>query len=193
MSITTLDRFEAAVDQFDRAIHPVGPDQWQDPTPCSAWDVRALVNHVVGEMAWMPALLAGRTIADVGGELDGDLLGTDPCASWHHWSALAHTAATDPDVMRRTVQLSYGAERAAAYCEQVTADLLVHAWDLLASTGQDDDLPLEPVQWLSGWAAPQLDGFRAAGVFGPPVPVTAGAGPQTRMLAALGRDRPWRR
>lgn len=38
----------------------------------------SLVNHVVAKDRWTPPLLAGRTIADVGDRLDGDLLGADP-------------------------------------------------------------------------------------------------------------------
>ena len=40
--------------------------------------MRDLVNHVVGEDRWTVPLVEGRTIADVGSSLDGDLLGDDP-------------------------------------------------------------------------------------------------------------------
>ena len=47
-------------------------------TPCTEWDVRALVNHVLGEIRWAVPLFAGSTIAEVGDRFDGDLLGDDP-------------------------------------------------------------------------------------------------------------------
>jgi uncharacterized protein (TIGR03086 family) len=187
----TAQRLEQAIDVFDGALHPVREDQWGDRSPCSDWDVRTLVNHVVGETAWMPALLAGRTIAEVGGEFDGDLLGTDPCAAWHHWSALAHDAAIEPGAMARTVHLSYGDETAESYCEQVTADLTVHAWDLLRATGQGDDIPADLIAWGARWVPPMLEPMRGAGMLAPPLEVAADADDLTRLLGELGRDRNW--
>ncbi len=38
--------FRRAADGFGRHVHAIGDDQWHDPTPCTDWDVRVLVNHV---------------------------------------------------------------------------------------------------------------------------------------------------
>lgn len=51
---------------------------WTARTPCADWDVRQLVNHVVGEDRWTKPLVQGLTIAEVGDALDGDLLGEEP-------------------------------------------------------------------------------------------------------------------
>lgn len=56
-------------------------DNWSDPTPCTDWDVRTLVNHVVGEDRWTKPLVDGKTIADIGDAFEGDLLGADPKGS----------------------------------------------------------------------------------------------------------------
>src|SRR5689334_14581662 len=119
-----LTRYEAAVDTFDGVIHQVPEDAWQSPTPCVQWNVRQLVNHVVGEQAWVTPLFAGRTVADVGTALDGDLLGDDPTAAWHHHSGEAHAALAEPGAVGRTVHLSYGDESAVNYVDQLTFDAL---------------------------------------------------------------------
>jgi len=184
-----LARFEAALDVFDERVHLVPDDRWAAPTPCADWDVRMLVNHVVGEQAWVVPLLAGRTIAQVGSDLDGDLLGADPGAAWHHYSAPAHAAFAEPAALDGTVHLSYGDEHATAYCEQLTFDALVHAWDLARGAGLDDDLPDDLVAWGLGWATEQLPMLTGSGLFGTPQDVADHADPQTRLLALVGRRR----
>ena len=73
-----VDLYTRSVDAFLAAVDQVPDEAWAAPTPCTDWDVRALVNHVVGEDRWVVPLLEGRTIAEVGDALDGDLLGAAP-------------------------------------------------------------------------------------------------------------------
>src|SRR5215210_4998300 len=54
------------VAEFTARVATVPEDRWGGPTPCAEWDVRQLVNHVVGEDRWTGPLLEGRTIAEVG-------------------------------------------------------------------------------------------------------------------------------
>jgi len=186
---TLLALFEAASDTFDEKLHQVPGDAWDSATPCSEWDVRAVVNHVVGEHRWVVPLMARKTIDDVGPELDGDLLGDDPAAAWHHATGPSHDAFAQPGAMDGTVHLSYGDERASAYCEQLIFDNLVHAWDLARVAGVDDELPPELVEWGIGWATPILPMLTGSGVFGEVIPVDADADSQTRLLALVGRRR----
>lgn len=183
----TLDRFNAALDAFDAVVHQVPDEGWHRPTPCADWDTRTLVNHVVGEMLWATPLLEGRTIAEVGSSLDGDLLGSDPCAAWHHASAESHRSFGEPGAIERTVHLSYGDEAARAYCEQLTFDALVHSWDLARSCGADDQLPPELVAWALEWVVPMAPLYAGAGMFADPAPAAADADDQTRLLALTGR------
>jgi len=88
----TLSRFASAMAEFDRRVRAVRPEQWHNPTPCTEWDVRALVNHLVAEQLWAPLLLDGATVEDVGDRFDGDQLGADPVAAWASAAAAAVTA-----------------------------------------------------------------------------------------------------
>ena len=184
-----VELFEAASDTFDDKLHQVPADGWHAATPCTEWDVRDLVNHVVGEHRWVVPLMGGQTIADVGSELDGDLLGDDPMAAWHHATAPSHAAFAAEGAMDSTVHLSYGDERAAAYCEQLVFDNLVHAWDLARGAGVDDELPGDLVDWAIGWATPILPMLTGSGAFGEVVVVPDDADAQTRLLAMVGRRR----
>ena len=54
--VPTLSREEAAVlaadenQRFVDLVLSLAADDWAEPTDCPAWDVRALVSHVVGAM-----------------------------------------------------------------------------------------------------------------------------------------------
>lgn len=180
-----------AGDEFGRRVEKVGDGQWGRPTPCDDWDVSALVNHLVNENRWAPELMAGKTIADVGDRLDGDLLGDDPKGAWRGSMAAAVTAFAEPDALDRTVHLSFGDTPASEYLSQLVTDLTVHAWDLAAAIGDDDALDAALVAFVWDLWRPREEMVRAAGVFGDAVEVTEDADKQTRLLAFLGRRRNW--
>lgn len=176
-----------AMDAFDAVVRQVEADQWTLPTPCADWDVRALVNHVLSEARWTAPLLSGLSIADVGDRLDGDLLGDDPHASWGSARDEAADAARDARI-DGVVQLSFGETPVSEYLNQLTADYLIHSWDLAVAIGADDRLDPELVDAVADWFAAHVANYRAAGVVAAPVPVAETDDAQRRLLALFGRD-----
>jgi uncharacterized protein (TIGR03086 family) len=189
MDILNLHR--RAVEEWQAQVDAVGIDQWDAPTPCSDWSVRDLVNHVVGEELWMVPLLEGATIADVGDRLDGDVLGEDPIATARSASAAALACSEELLPANPKVHLSYGDEDAAEYAMQLTADHLVHAWDLAQAVSLDPRLDPELVEAVAAWFAEREELYRAAGIIGPRVDRAGDA--QTDLLAAFGRSADWSR
>ncbi len=183
--------FADAIDGFGRRLDKVGAEQWTAATPCADWDVRTLVNHVVGELLWIPPLLDGKTIADVGDRFDGDVLGDDPHATWKSAVADARAAASQPGVQARTVHLSFGDFPGSEYLGQITSDLAIHCWDLARAVGADDQLDAPLVAFVDSFLSPQIDAWRGAGAFGPAVEVDAAASAQERLLAQTGRSPSW--
>jgi uncharacterized protein (TIGR03086 family) len=185
-----VELYRGTAAHWQALVGAVRPDQWSAPTPCPKWDVRALVNHVVGEQLWLPPLMAGQTIAEVGDRFDGDLLGEDPVAV----AAAANTgavAAVPPAVAEaRTVHLSYGESSAEEYARGVAADQLVHGWDLAAAIGADRALDASLVAAVTEWYTPKEPFYREAGEVAarPDVPADD---PATRLLVAFGRDPHW--
>jgi uncharacterized protein (TIGR03086 family) len=186
LSVPELHR--RAIESFGHRLRPVRDDQWRNATPCEGWDVRQLVNHLVGEALWTPPLVAGQTIADVGDRFDGDVLGDDPKATWERAATAAAKAVEEDGAMERTVHLSFGDFPGEFYARQLFADYLVHSWDLARATEGDETLDADLVAACAGWFATQEDAYRQAGVIGPRVPMPDGADTQSRLMAMFGRQ-----
>ena len=180
-----------AVETFDRLVHAIEPGQWRNPTPCTEWDVRALVNHVTNEDLWAGALFGGRTIAEVGDAFDGDVLGEAPVATWERASAEALARMGEPDAMDRPVELSRGHVPGRVYAVELYADHLMHSWDLAKAIGADDALDPAIVVPAKDWFATVEDAYRAGGSIAERPPVPDGADDQTLFLAMTGRRRDW--
>lgn len=183
-----VERFGETVGAISSSAPPSGPSAgWTRPTPCTDWNVRDLVNHVVSECRWVPPLFEGTTIAEVGGALDGDLLGDDPAGAWRKAGAAAVAAIAAPGAMERTVHLSFGDVDGARYAGDLVSDLTIHGWDLARAIGGDERLDPDLVKASWDHLSPMAEAWRAAGAFADAVAVPDGADHQTRLLALTGR------
>jgi uncharacterized protein (TIGR03086 family) len=178
--------FRRALERFGQHVQNVGHDQWGGSTPCTDWDVRALVNHLVYENLWMPPLLDGKKISDVGNQFEGDLLGDDPKSVWDQ-SSRAVAAAVRAVPLDRTVHLSYGDVPARHYVSELMSDLAIHGWDLARAIGDDEAIDPEIVELLYQELKPKEDELKATGLFGSKVQPPPGADTQTQLLAVFGR------
>ncbi|MFN8035582.1 MAG: TIGR03086 family metal-binding protein [Acidimicrobiia bacterium] len=165
----------------------VRADQWHEPTPCSDWDVRALVNHIVSGNFWAGELMSGKTIEQVGSALDGDLLGADPVAAYTASARIAEEAFDAPGAMEAPAAVSYGPVPGEVYAGHRFLDVLVHGWDVAEATGQDATLDPELVEGCIAVVLPQAEMLAGSGMFGH-VHAPAHEDRQSQLLAMLGRD-----
>ena len=89
------------------------------------------------------------------------------------------------------MNLSYGEEDIAEYVRQLTADHLVHGWDLSAATGQSRDLDLEVVEVVSAWFADREQLYRSGGAVADRPEAARAGSPAADLLIAFGRDPDW--
>lgn len=184
---TLLEQYDHALGEFDARVQLVRDDQWGQPTPCTDWDVRALVAHVTDEQRWAPYLLGGGTVDEAGDRFAGDPLGEDPRGAWREASRAARDAFHAPGALDQTVTLSYGVVSARDYLWEMTVDAAVHAWDLARGIGADDRLDPELVRRIHTETEKDVDRLAASGLFDPPVSTAAHADLQARMIALFGR------
>jgi uncharacterized protein (TIGR03086 family) len=187
---TVVELHTRAVEAFRALVHQIPAHAWASRTPCSDWDVRALVNHVVGEELWTVPLLEGQTIAEVGDRFDGDLLGLVAADVADGAAKGAVAAFEESGAAERTVALSIGATPASEYAMQLIADHAVHGWDLAVAIGAGAAIDGDILAVLTGWYADREDLYRGAGIVAdrPPVPASS---VQDELLVAFGRDPAW--
>ena len=173
--------FERATAQAAGVMANVTLAQLADPTPCTEWCVQELIDHMVASTDYLRAALDGGEQAPRSGATPADYwAGVEAC--------LAGLAA--PGALERTCRSPLEFEWPL---DQATAgtfmDNLVHTWDLATATGQDRRLEPELVEACIARFLPEMpERGRRAGLVGPAVPVGADAGPQDRLLGAMGRQ-----
>jgi len=187
MDLETL--YRRSIESWTHRVISVGPEQWARATPCTDWDVRALVNHVLVEDLWTEPLMRGATIEDVGHRLDGDLLGPNPREAALDAAEQATQAVAEALPTNGMVHLSYGNEDMKEYVSQLAADHLIHGWDLAVATGGDTELDQDLVDDVSAWFAEREEIYRSAGAVG--ARAAAGGDAQSKLLASFGRDFRW--
>ena len=187
MAVDLPEVHAQALESARRSIVGIDASQWGAPSVCSEWDVRALVNHIVSGNLWVPELVGGRTIAEVGDRLDGDVLGDDPVGAYDRSAAVAAAAFRAPGAMDTPVAVSYGPVPGSVYCGHRFLDVLIHGWDVARSTGRD--AALDPALVEACWEVvePQAGMLAGSGMFGAASDAAPGADRQTRLLALLGR------
>ncbi|MFC6084894.1 TIGR03086 family metal-binding protein [Sphaerisporangium aureirubrum] len=187
MTVGIREAYRRALDDCGVQVQRVAPGQWWAPTPCAGWDVRTLVNHLVGESLMVPELMSGRSAAEIGDLFEGDLLGDDPVKAYDVAAAAAVRATEPPDALTRTVRLSFGDVSGEEYFTELFADALIHTWDISTAIGPEVRLDPELVRLCAEWFARTEEAYRQTGVIGERPPLPADADPQTRLLAAWGR------
>jgi uncharacterized protein (TIGR03086 family) len=179
--------FAQSVRDFGEKVSAVRDGQWTNETPCTEWDVRALVNHLVNEALWVKPLLDGLTIAEVGDRLDGDLLGEDPRGAFDRAAAEATAAAIRSGAADRTVHISSGDAPAREYLGQLFADFVVHGWDLARGIGADDTIDPGFADAIYEQMKSMEDAMKSWGIYGDKIEVAETADTQTKLLALFGR------
>jgi uncharacterized protein (TIGR03086 family) len=180
---------ERASKHFAQLVACVADDQWGLATPCSEWNVRALVDHVVRWNTLVPDLLNGLSIQEMTQPFERDLLGADPAAGAARSAREAVAAFAADDALERIVRHPLLGEVPASYAIFLRIfDNAVHGWDLARSIGADEQIDSEILGALVPFVNEQRAAIRASGAYGPTeVDVEPNADALTRMLGILGR------
>jgi len=181
-----IEQCQRAVAVAQRVIDTVGGADLDRPTPCAAWDVRALLEHEI----WMCDLFAaGLLRADVPSQPVP--LGDDEPAQRYRaagGAALAAWQTTEwADMM---LELPFSTLPAAIGVRVFVGDQLIHAWDLATALGQplqiDEDLAVAQLEMMRQYYDPANRGADAAFDLAADCPPSAS--PSDQLIALSGRS-----
>ncbi|MGW8973121.1 TIGR03086 family metal-binding protein [Streptomyces platensis] len=180
---------DAAAQAALPVLRAVRDDQLGRPTPCSEYDVRALLNHLFQVVVAFQTLAAKK---DVDFSHTPDRLG-EYGAQWPDRFAdetvrlvEAWAAPGAEDGLTGGMQLP-----ARTVGAMVLLDLTVHAWDVARAIGRPYAPAAGCVTELRALAARMGPTARTMNVFAAPVPVPPGASDLDMLLAETGRDPHW--
>lgn len=175
------------------ALRAIEDDQLTAPTPCTEFDVRGLVNHVIFWSAFASEAAARkRPVAD-SVSVDHDFTQQDWRQTYTDQLNEAVAAWAEQDAWEGNTSLAGGAMPATMVGKLLVAELAVHGWDVAAATGQRYPWPDEVTQVTHSFMTEMAPMGRQYGAFGPQVPVTDTAPLWQRALGLAGRDPEWSR
>jgi len=79
-AVDTMDALDASAERVVQLVGQVRPEQWDNLTPCTEWDVRTLVGHLIAGMQGYCELLNGAPAAKLRSMLEhqSEAVGADP-------------------------------------------------------------------------------------------------------------------
>lgn len=167
-------------------IAEVNDDQWGLPTPCPEYDVRALVNHMIG---WVRVFDAGCHGREFEGDPSAFRFGPDPAEEFRSASS-SLAACWEEFGVDRQVRIMSGEMPGESVFNITVMEYLTHGWDLAISTGQEIPFSEEEAGETLARAEQTLPPeYRGEGrAFGDIVEVSPNAPATSRLAAFLGRQ-----
>jgi len=187
----TYDALQQAVTSTEKIVAGVKAGQLDEATPCTEWNVRQLLNHVVSAMGLGAALLTDTTPehpSPPGGLPDVDLVGDDPSAAYQRAAEALLAAAGTKGALDAGHETPLGDMPGAVVGGILTLDVLVHGWDLARATGQDVAFDADLTTHVLGFAGQAIQPeMRDGGLVGPVVAVDSTAPVLDQLVGHMGR------
>jgi uncharacterized protein (TIGR03086 family) len=182
--------YESALNWANGVVRGVDPAALDGPTPCSEYDVRTLLGHLVatvdraraigegGDPRMMPTVVAG--VLDDGW---ADALAATTDKMWAVWG--------DDALLDRPVTVPWGTVPGRAAMWGYVNEALVHGWDLAVATGQDAEADPDLAEAALAGAQAKIPADRRGGPipFADVVEPASDAGPTERLANWSGHRR----
>ncbi len=181
----------AAAAETGRVVGGVRDDQLSAATPCTGWDLHALLNHII---LWTGYSAERRARGE---SVPEEMMNRDFVAEPGYAAAYAAqldkavAAWSDPAVWQRDLDVMGSPTPAADVAALLIAEMVLHGWDAAQASGQRYACPDDVAAVVHEAVRANADLFRQYQGFADPVPVPASAPEFDRALALSGRDPGW--
>ncbi len=150
---------EAAAQGFRQRLSGVQSNQMSSPTPCTEWDVQALINHNLKVTGFAEGVFRENVTVnplDVSGPLPGEnALELLDAGISKVLETLKSLGSLD-----QQINTPFGEMTRGAFLMNPTWDLLVHTWDLAKGTNQNTTLDSHLVEVCHNAFAPMMEHMR---------------------------------
>ena len=187
-----IEMYEAAAQGFRQRLSGVQYNQMSSPTPCSEWNVQALINHNINAAGFAEGVFLGNVTVNPQ-DVSGPLPGVNALEALDAGIAKVVAAAKASGSLDQEFDTPFGPMTRSVFLIDITWDLLVHTWDLAKGTNQNTTLDSGLVEVIYHAFTPQMEHMRqeefgGIKIMGSEVQVPASASLQDRFLGVMGRQ-----
>jgi len=179
---------QRAMAQTESVVAAVTPPQLALPTPCTEYDVRALLSHMVGGLNRIALVGEGADALAVPPVADG-VRDDGWLAAYQAARARVTAAWADDARLDAMVEVPWGKVPGRIALSGYVQEILAHGWDLAKATGQPTEGDPELATWVLAISRRILPPEPRGGQipFGPVVPAPPDSGSYAQLAAWLGR------
>jgi uncharacterized protein (TIGR03086 family) len=174
-----LRQLEQLAPALGGVVGNISPEQLDNSTPCDAYTVRGVLEHMISGATAFAAAFRGVEPSEAD---TTDVLATFGPALNDLASAIASEGA-----LERKVQAPFGEVPGDTFARFVVLDGLVHGWDLATATGQRYEPSDELVTAVQDFARDAVPSLRDGMTFADETATGATASPIEKLAAFTGR------
>lgn len=179
--VTALQR---SYDHLEGVVADLDAGQLALPTNCPDWDVKAVLNHILGGALMYTLANDGRQAP----EDAGDVVGDDPVRALADISARNLASWRSPGALEGERHYPWGTFPAPVGLVINVGEVALHTWDIGRAIDHDSPLDADVAKLVFDlYSQVPLDDMRANGVFGPEIEISESAPIQHRLLSLLSR------
>jgi uncharacterized protein (TIGR03086 family) len=182
-----IELYEAAVHLMQPIIAGVKPSQLTATTPCTEWNVQAVLNHNIKVAQWVQGLITAGPAKVNPMEVSGALPREGAAAAFSSGTAAVLAALKGRGTLEKVITTPFGQMPVGQFIMFPMLDIVIHKWDLAKGTNQNASLDASLSQACYNVLQMGVEQGRKGGVFGPEVKVPISASIQNKILALGGR------